>query len=71
MGLESFEVLIKMPKGESRRSHLDYSRTYYIDLGPIKNAIPVNGSLMPIAYGFIIGTLIKDEEEESELDAIV
>ena len=71
MKLESFEVLIEMPKGESRRIHLDYSRTYYIDLGPIKNVIPVNQGKMPIAYGFVIGTLIKDEEEESELDAVV
>ncbi len=71
MKLESFEVLIEMPKGESRRIHLDYSRTYYADLGPIKNVIPVNEGKMPVAYGFVIGTLIKDEEEESELDAIV
>lgn len=71
MELESFEILIEMPKGESRRIHLDYSRNYYIDLGPIKNVIPINEGKMPIAYGFVIGTLIKDEEEESELDAIV
>jgi inorganic pyrophosphatase len=71
MELESFEVLIEMPKDEARRIHLDYSRTYYIDLGPIKNVIPINEGKMPIAYGFVIGTLIKDEEEESELDAIV
>ncbi len=68
---DSFEVLIEDPKGEGRRIHLSYSRTYYVDLGSIKKVIPVNAGIIPIAYGFVIGTLIKDEEETSELDAIV
>ncbi|MEM3715104.1 MAG: inorganic diphosphatase, partial [Nitrososphaeria archaeon] len=71
MDPKAVEVLIEMPKGESRRIHLAYSRAFYIDLGPIKNIIPVNEGKMPIAYGFVVGTLIRDEEEESELDAIV
>ncbi|MEM4064491.1 MAG: inorganic diphosphatase, partial [Candidatus Micrarchaeaceae archaeon] len=71
MAERAYEILIEMPKGESRRIHLAYSRAFYIDLGPIKNIIPVNEGKMPIAYGFVVGTLIRDEEEESELDAIV
>jgi len=48
-----------------------------VDLGPTKKVIPVNGGAMPIAYGFIVGTLQKDEsalnpeEIPDEVDALV
>lgn len=71
MGFDKFKVLIEMPKGETRRIHLGYSRTNYINLGPIKKVIPINNGIMHIAYGFVIGTLIKEDNEVDELDALV
>jgi inorganic pyrophosphatase len=63
--------MIEIPKGDGRRIHLDYSRTYFIDLGPIKKAIPINDGIMPIAYGFVIGTKGKEAGENDELDALL
>jgi len=63
--------MIEIPKGDGRRIHLDYSRTYFIDLGPIKNAIPINDGIMPISYGFVIGTKGKEAGENDELDALL
>ena len=71
MGLDVFELMIEIPKGDGRRIHLDYSRTFFIDLGPTKNVIPVNDGIMPIAYGFVIGTKGKEAGENDELDALL
>ncbi len=66
-----------MPKGDDRRRHLSYDKKEMLDLGPIKNLIPVNDGAMPIAYGFIIGTLQHDEaannpeERPDEIDILV
>ena len=63
---ESVPVFIEMPKGEKRRLHLSYEdKSVMVDLGPIKNVIPVNDGTMPIAYGFIIGTLQTEESEKN------
>lgn len=77
----SFEVFIEIPKGIYRRLHLGYldehGKREMIDLGPIRKEIPVNKGAMPVAYGFIIGTLQKDEaalnphEIPDEVDACV
>lgn len=68
---ETFELLIEIPKGDGRRIHINYNREYFVDLGPIKEVIPVNDGIMPIAYGFVIGTLGKEEGEKDELDALL
>jgi inorganic pyrophosphatase len=74
---ESFEVFIEMPKGDDRRRHLSYDKKKMLDLGPTKEVIPVNGGMMPIAYGFVTGTLQTDEatkhpnEVPDEVDVLV
>lgn len=61
-------VLIEMPKGEPRRIHLDYTRRFYVNLGLTERVIKINKGKMPIAYGFVIGTITR---EGDELDALV
>lgn len=39
----------------------------FIDLGPIRDVIPVNGGIMPVAYGYILGTLNKIEGDEVDV----
>ena len=63
------KVIIEMPKGDSRRRHLNFEKTGFVDLGPIKDKIPVNDGIMPIAYGYIPGTL--NENEGDEIDVLV
>ncbi len=64
---------IEIPKGGTRRTYLAYDKTGYVDLGPIKDVIPVNHGVMPIHYGFIVGTVNRREESETpeELDVLV
>lgn len=62
---EKVEVFIEIPKGDDRRRHLSYDKTKMLDLGPTKDVIPVNNGIMPIAYGFIIGTLQKEESSKN------
>jgi inorganic pyrophosphatase len=71
-----FRIAIEEPKGAKRRIHLDRSKGdkgKWLDLGPIKRAIPVNGGAMPVAYGFVIRTRTRDKETDfdEELDAIL
>ena len=61
----TIEVFIEIPKGDDRRRHLSHDKTKMLDLGPTKKVIPVNNGIMPIAYGFIIGTLQKDESSKN------
>jgi inorganic pyrophosphatase len=63
------KIIIEIPKGCDRRIHLHDDKSVFIDLGPIKDEIPVNDGVMPIAYGYIEGTLNK--EENDEVDVIV
>lgn len=71
------EVFIEIPKGDDRRRHLGYDKKGVLDLGPIRDVIPVNDGIMPIAYGFIVGTLQKDESSKNpdeipdEVDVLV
>ena len=72
--METVQVLIEMPKGEARRIHLGrMGDEGWLDLGPIKEVIPVNGGIIPIAYGFVIGTRMKEKRsnKDEELDALV
>lgn len=60
---------IEIPKGSDRRIHMSYDKSGFIDLGPIKEHIPVNEGVMPVHYGYIEGTVNK--EEGDEVDVIV
>ncbi len=64
---------IEIPKGGDRRTYLRYDKSGFIDLGPIKNVIPINDGIMPINYGFIVGLINTKEEGEQpeELDVLV
>jgi inorganic pyrophosphatase len=69
---ETYEILIEMPEGETRRLHIAWSRAHWINQGPIRDTIPVNGGAMPIAYGFVIGTRVSEGPGKvDELDALV
>jgi inorganic pyrophosphatase len=61
------KAIIEMPKGDDRRRHFKFDKTGFIDLGPIKEIIPVNNGLMPIGYGYIPGTLNIDEGDEIDV----
>ncbi|MEI8103386.1 MAG: inorganic diphosphatase [Candidatus Moraniibacteriota bacterium] len=63
------KAIIEMPKGDIRRRHLNYEKSGMIDLGLIFDVIPVNDGVMPVAYGYISGTL--NEEEGDEADVLV
>lgn len=58
-----------MPKGDSRRRHFKYDKSGFIDLGPIKDVIPVNDGIMPINYGFFSETL--NAVEGDEIDVLI
>jgi inorganic pyrophosphatase len=62
-------AIIEIPKGSDRRIHMSYDKTGFIDLGPIQEHVPVNNGVMPVHYGYIEGTLNK--EEGDEIDVIV
>lgn len=61
--------MIEIPKGDDRRRHYNTGQKRFVDLGAIKDVIPVNGGLMPVDYGFFPGTLNK--EEGDEIDVLV
>ncbi len=58
-------IFIEIPKGDDQRRHLSHDKKQMLDLGPTKNVIPVNDGVMPIAYGFAIGTLQRDEASKN------
>jgi len=60
---------IEIPKGSDRRIHISYDKNGFVDLGPIKEHISVNEGVMPVDYGYIEGTLNK--EEGDEVDVII
>jgi inorganic pyrophosphatase len=59
--------VVEMPKGTDRRIHMSYDKTGFVDLGPIKDHIPVNEGVMPVHYGFIEETLNKDDGDEVDV----
>lgn len=69
---DTFEILIEIPKGETRRLHIEWTRAHWLDMGHIKDVIPVNEGVMPIDYGFVIGTKVsEDVDKVDELDAVL
>jgi inorganic pyrophosphatase len=61
------KVIIEIPKGDDRRRHLKYDKSGFIDLGPIRDVIPVNNGIMPVHYGYIPETLNKKEGDEIDV----
>lgn len=64
-----YTAVIEMPKGDDRRRHVSYEKTGMVDLGPIKDIIPVNDGIMPIHYGYVEGT--KNAVEGDEVDVLI
>ncbi len=62
-------AVVEIPKGSNRRIHMSYDNTGFIDLGPIKDQIPVNDGVMPVCYGYIDKTINKQEKDN--VDAII
>lgn len=60
-------AVIEIPKGDDRRRHLKTDKTGFVDLGPIKNTIPVNGGIMPVHYGYISGTFNVSDGDEIDV----
>ncbi len=58
-----------MPKGDTRRRHFKFDKTGFIDLGPIKDIIPINDGVMPVNYGYICNTL--NIKEGDEIDVLI
>ncbi len=65
----AMHVIIEMPKGDTRRRHLKYDKSGIIDLGLIRDSIPVNDGVMPVAYGYIPDTV--DVGEGDDVDVLV
>ena len=66
-----YKAFIEIPKGDTRRRHKSFDSDDLIDLGPIKDVIPVNEGVMPVDYGYILDTLNKEETASEELDVLV
>ena len=62
-------AVIEIPKGCDRRIHLSYDGVNFIDLGLIKEEIPVNNGVMPVHYGYIENTI--NEIEKDNVDVII
>lgn len=60
-------AIIEIPKGDDRRRHIKYDKSGFIDLGPIRETIPVNNGIMPVHYGYIPETLNKIEGDEIDI----
>ena len=61
------KAIIEIPKGCDRRRHLNYAKTAIEDFGPIKEKIPVNDGIMPVAYGYLEGVENKDEKDNVDV----
>ncbi len=67
MNIMKYIAIIEIPKGSNRRIHMAYDKSGFIDLGSIKDRIPVNDGVMPVDYGFLEGTFNKDDKDEVDV----
>ena len=63
----NYIVVIEIPKGSDRRTHMAYDKSGFVDLGSIKDSIPVNNGIMPVHYGYIEGTFNKEDSDEVDV----
>ena len=61
------KAIIEIPKGDNRRRHIKHDKTEFVDLGPIKDIIPVNKGIMPIDYGYVPETFNKKDGDEVDI----
>ena len=62
-----YSATIEIPKGTDRRIHLSYDKSGFVDLGPIKEQIPIDEGVMPVHYGYIDNTLNVSEDDEVDV----
>lgn len=67
--MKSFKAIIECPEGDDRRRHFDKKQNKVIDLGSLKNVIPLNNGITPVNYGFIKNT--KCEADGDEIDVLL
>ncbi len=68
-----YVATIEIPKDSPRRIHKSYDpekEGAFVDLGLISEKNTANGGLMPLAYGFIEGTVGSDGEGD-EVDVMI
>ncbi|MDO8514515.1 MAG: inorganic diphosphatase [bacterium] len=64
------QATIEIPRGDNRRRHLNkYNKSEFVDLGPMKDHIPVNDGVAPEHYGFIPDT--HNPHDGDEVDVII
>lgn len=63
------DAVIEIPRGDNVRRHISNDKKAFIDLGLIKDKIPVNNGVMPADYGFIPHT--HNQADQDEIDIIV
>ena len=56
-----------MAKGETRRIHLAFTGSGFVDLGLIKDQIPVNDGVMPVNYGYLEGVMNKEDTDHVDV----
>lgn len=61
------KIVIEMPKGDDRRRHLGYDKSGFVDIGPIKDVIPVNNGIMPVDYGYVPNTFNASDKDEVDV----
>ncbi len=62
-----YKAVIEIPKGCDRRIHFKYDGSGFEDFGPIKEKIPVNDGIIPIAYGYIENAINKKEKDNVDV----
>lgn len=60
-------AIIEIPKGSDRRIHMSFDGSGFVDLGPIKEKIPVNDGIMPVAYGYLKDFINKKEKDNVDV----
>lgn len=63
----AYTAVIEIPRGSTRRIHHNYEKTKFIDLGPLKEKIPVNDGVITVNYGYLKGTFNKDDKDEVDV----
>lgn len=64
-----YTAVVEIPKGSDRRIHMAYDGSGFIDLGLIKDRIPVHDGIMPVAYGYLPNYI--NHEEKDNVDVLI
>lgn len=63
----TYRAVIDMAKGETKRIHLAFDGSGFVDLGPIKAEIPINDGVMPVHYGYLDGVINKADSDHVDV----